>query len=127
MNKTDVTEGDTVLITCSAKEETGKQFFQINDDSGTPILIQEAIKGELQMRHTFTSAGMTNLFCSYDIFTLQESLKSNISNMVTVSVKSKQIILFIYYVHYSDCRDDVDEFSVQSFSYRTVFTLSTWV
>ncbi|MCJ8730093.1 hypothetical protein PDJAM_G00114230 [Pangasius djambal] len=90
VDKLYVTEGDTVMVTCSAKEESGELSFSIKDGS-REIYHRRSSSGEVQKDYSHMSVGMARLSCSYFINVGSRTLSSNDSNVVSVVMKELDI------------------------------------
>ncbi|XP_026765492.3 platelet endothelial cell adhesion molecule isoform X3 [Pangasianodon hypophthalmus] len=86
VDKRYVTEGNTVMVTCSAKEESGELTFSIKDGS-KEIYLGRSTSGEVQKDYSHMSVGTARLSCSYFINLGSRMLSSNDSNVVSVVVK----------------------------------------
>ncbi|KAK3575395.1 hypothetical protein QTP86_025800, partial [Hemibagrus guttatus] len=64
VDKQDVTEGDTVNITCSAEEETGELIVVINNGS-TKLYQGQSRAGKLQRNLPLNHVGTAELSCSF--------------------------------------------------------------
>ncbi|KAK3557622.1 hypothetical protein QTP70_031151 [Hemibagrus guttatus] len=86
VDKQDVTEGDTVNITCSAEEETGELIVVINNGS-TKLYQGQSRAGKLQRNLPLNHVGTAELSCSYSIPLGSTVLPSTPSNVVSVVVR----------------------------------------
>lgn len=94
VDKQDVTEGDTVSITCRAEGERGDLFVVINNGS-SKLYQEQSSTSEVQKNLRFDHVGTAKLFCSYSIKLGGTVLLSTTSNMVSVVVRGKQMVGYL--------------------------------
>lgn len=83
-----VTEGEDVTVRCTAPGETGSFFFYFYDNSKEIYEVQ-ANTNQTEATLRFAT-GIHKVHCTYTVFILPDSFKSNKSNTVNVSVKGRQ-------------------------------------
>lgn len=83
-NKANITEGESVTATCLAPGETGSLLFSFYDNS-KEVENARVTSNEL----TFVPKGVGNhiIHCSYLVFVMPNSFKSQTSNTVTLTVE----------------------------------------
>ncbi|XP_023190077.1 platelet endothelial cell adhesion molecule-like isoform X2 [Xiphophorus maculatus] len=87
-NKANITEGESVTATCLALGETGSLLFSFYDNS-KEVENARVTSNEL----TFVPKGVGNhiIHCSYLVFVMPNSFKSQTSNTVTLTVEELSI------------------------------------
>ncbi|KAL1006029.1 hypothetical protein UPYG_G00066970 [Umbra pygmaea] len=86
LNKGVVNEGEDVILRCSAPEETGSIIFYFYKD--TKDLHEETVNtNHVEFTHRFDRSGVHRLHCDYRVILLPDSVRSNHSNSVVVTVK----------------------------------------
>ncbi|XP_028262378.1 platelet endothelial cell adhesion molecule isoform X3 [Parambassis ranga] len=88
-----VTEGEDVTVRCTAPGETGSFFFYFYDNSKEIYGVQANTNQTETTLHFAT--GIHRVHCTYTVFILPDSFKSNKSNTVNVSVKELSIMPFL--------------------------------
>ncbi|XP_058258266.1 platelet endothelial cell adhesion molecule isoform X3 [Hemibagrus wyckioides] len=86
VDKQDVTEGDTVSITCRAEGERGDLFVVIHNGS-SKLYQEQSSTSKVQKNLRFDHMGKAELSCSYSIQLGSTVLSSNSSNVVSVVVR----------------------------------------
>ncbi|XP_062853212.1 platelet endothelial cell adhesion molecule [Trichomycterus rosablanca] len=85
VNKSQVTEGENVSAICKAEEESGSLTFSLKNGL-KEIYREETTNGEVHRTLSFTSRGTARLTCSYFINLESGRLKSNDSNVFSITV-----------------------------------------
>ncbi|XP_061086960.1 platelet endothelial cell adhesion molecule isoform X4 [Conger conger] len=90
LNKSFVTEGEEVTVSCSAPEELGKFFFYFYEESKEVTKVQ-ASTNWAKAPLIFSSQGNKSLHCDYVVVLHPGSMRSNQSKTVNVFVQELSI------------------------------------
>ncbi|XP_068176843.1 platelet endothelial cell adhesion molecule isoform X4 [Antennarius striatus] len=86
LNKSVVMKGEELTATCTAPNETGSILFYFYE--GTKEIVEEQVNSnQVEVKFRLDSEGIHWIHCSYKVFVGGDSLKSNESNSIIVSVK----------------------------------------
>lgn len=88
LNNGVVNEGEEVTARCMAPGETGSFFFYFFKDS-KEILDKRVSSNQAEAKIRFRSVGIHKIHCAYTVVITPDSLKSEESNGVTVSVRGE--------------------------------------
>lgn len=91
-----VEEGEEITATCIAPGEMGSFFFYIYEDSNE-IKEKQVSSNQAEFKLRFSSVNRRRIHCTYTVLITPNSVKSEESNNVTVSVKGKSISKFLYF------------------------------
>ncbi|XP_054897495.1 platelet endothelial cell adhesion molecule isoform X2 [Poeciliopsis prolifica] len=87
LNKANITEGESVTATCLAPGETGSLLFYFHDNSKEV----EMPLGTNEMTFVPKGVGNHDICCSYLVFVMPNSFKSQQSNTLTLTVEELSI------------------------------------
>ncbi|XP_076001527.1 platelet endothelial cell adhesion molecule isoform X3 [Genypterus blacodes] len=90
LNKGVVTEGEEVTARCTAPDETGSIIFYFYKDNNE-IAEQRGNSNRAEAKLRLSSTGFHRIHCTYTVIITPDSIKSNESNFVNVSVKAISI------------------------------------
>ncbi|KAM8772648.1 platelet endothelial cell adhesion molecule isoform 3-T4 [Acanthopagrus schlegelii] len=94
LNKFVVKEGEEVTATCTAPGETGSFYFYIYEDSNE-IKEKQVSSNQAEFKLRFSSVNTRRIHCTYTILIPPDSVKSEESNNVNVSVKELPITIHL--------------------------------
>ncbi|XP_047435378.1 platelet endothelial cell adhesion molecule isoform X2 [Mugil cephalus] len=90
IDKTEVTEGEEVTVSCRAPGETGSIYFTFYDNSNE-IIEKRATSNELQTKLRLSGSSNHSIYCTYTVSISPTSVNSEKSEMVKVTVKELPI------------------------------------
>lgn len=91
LNKGVVNEGEELTARCTAPGETGSIFFYFYEGS-KDILEKQVNSNQAEAKLRFSSVGIHKIHCAYVVLITPDSLRSEDSNAITVSVKGTSIL-----------------------------------
>ncbi|XP_036965634.1 platelet endothelial cell adhesion molecule isoform X3 [Acanthopagrus latus] len=94
LNKFEVKEGEEVTATCTAPGETGSFYFYIYEDSNE-IKEKQVSSNQAEFKLRFSSVNTRRIHCTYTILIPPDSVKSEESNNVNVSVEELPITIHL--------------------------------
>ncbi|XP_073330765.1 platelet endothelial cell adhesion molecule isoform X2 [Pagrus major] len=94
LNKGVVKEGEEITATCTAPGETGSFYFYFYEDS-KEIQVRQVNSNQAEAKLRFSSGGIRRIHCSYIVLISPDSVKSEESNNVTISVKELPITIVL--------------------------------
>uniref|UniRef100_A0A1A8M8F7 Ig-like domain-containing protein n=1 Tax=Nothobranchius pienaari TaxID=704102 RepID=A0A1A8M8F7_9TELE len=93
-DKSRTTEGEDVTVRCLAPGETGSFFFYFYDNS-SEIHDEHRNTNQAEIKHHLSDVGAHMIHCIYKVFIMSESVTSDESNTVIVTVEELSIKPFL--------------------------------
>lgn len=96
LNNDVVDEGEKLIARCTAPGETGSLFFYFYDDAND-IMEKQVSSNHAEAEFHFRTTGNHRIHCAYVVLITPDSIRSEDSNDVIVSVKGTNTGTFLHF------------------------------